>query len=181
MKKEKLLITVAAGVGVAAVAYKLLSKDIPEGAIAVQSFDMDRYLGTWHEIARLPNRLEKDIKGLTEEYSAGKNGSYKVVTKGYNTKSRKWVKAAGKMKFADEKDVGMLKVSYFGPFYVAYNVLFLDPDYKYALVCGRGLDLLWILSKETTIPEEIKEQFLYNAKAIGFEVDKLEWPSINHL
>src|ERR1700712_858740 len=121
MKKEKLLIAIAAGAGVAAVAYKLLSKDIPEGVIAVQDFDMDRYLGKWYEIARLPNRLEKDIKDLTDEDSVNKSGSYKVVTKAYNIKKSKWVNAKGKIKFADEKDVGMLKVSYFGPFYVAYN------------------------------------------------------------
>ena len=55
MKREKWMIGLAAGAGVAAiaaVAYKLLSKDIPEGAVAVQPFDMHRYLGQWYEIAR---------------------------------------------------------------------------------------------------------------------------------
>lgn len=175
MKKDRWLLTAAAGLGVAAVSYKLLSKDIPDGAVAVQPFDKEKYMGKWHEIARLPSRIEKNIKDLTEEYILNEDGTIKVITKGYNTKKGKWVTVTGKAKFNGSEDVGMLKVSYFGPFYLAYNVLDLDPNYQYALVSGSGLGYLWILSRETTIPEDIKQRFLIEALAIGFAVEKLEW------
>ena len=175
MKKEKWLIGLAAVLGVAAIVYKLLSKDIPDNAAAVEPFDMNRYLGKWYEIARLPNRIEKDINHLTEEYSSNNNGTFKVITKGYNTQKGEWKELSGTIKFADRKGVGMLKVSYFGPFYASYNVLSIDPHYKYALVSGSGLDYLWILSRETTIPDDVKKQFLAESRAIGFDVEKLEW------
>jgi apolipoprotein D and lipocalin family protein len=175
MKKENWAIAVAAGVGVAALTYNFLSDDIPKGATAVQPFDKDRYLGLWNEIARMPSLIEKNINQLTEDYSLNDDGTIKVVTKGYNTKKEKWVEVSGNIKFAKSEDLGMLKVSYFGPFYLSYNVLDIDADYKYALVSGSGLDYLWILSKEKIVPEEIKQQFLNNASIIGFKVDKLEW------
>jgi len=175
MKKERWLIGLAAGLGVAAIVYKLLSNDIPENATVVEPFDMNRYLGKWYEIARLPSRIEKDINHLTEEYSSNNNGTFKVITRGYNTQKGEWKELSGIIKFADRKGVGMLKVSYFGPFYASYNVLDIDPHYKYALVSGSGLDYLWILSRETTIPDDIKKQFLAGAIAIGFDIDKLEW------
>ncbi|WP_461449506.1 lipocalin family protein [Mucilaginibacter sp.] len=175
MKKEKWLIALAAGAGIAAVVYKLLSKNIPDNAVAVEPFDMNRYLGKWYEIARLPNSIEKDINHLTEEYSSNNNGSFKVITKGYNTQKGEWKELSGTIKFADRKGVGMLKVSYFRPFYASYNVLDIDPHYKYALVSGSGLDYLWILSRETTIPDDIKREFLARARAIGFDIEKLEW------
>ena len=175
MKKEKWLIALAAGMGVAAVVYKLLSKEIPKNAVAVEPFDMNRYLGKWYEIARLPNRFEKDINHLTEEYSSNNDSTFKVITKGYNTQKGEWKELAGTIKFADRKGVGMLKVSYFGPFYASYNVLDIDPHYKYALVSGSGLDYLWILSRETTIPDDVKKDFLAQATAIGFDIEKLEW------
>jgi apolipoprotein D and lipocalin family protein len=181
MKKEHWLLTLAAGVGVAAVAgvtYNLLSKDIPKGATAVQPFDKERYLGLWYEIARLPNSIEKNISKLTELYSLNDDGTMQVITKGYNYKKDKWTEIEGKIKFAGSEDIGMLKVSYFGPAYANYNVLAIDENYKYALVSGSGLDFLWLLSKEQAIPENIKTQFIDKAKSIGFAVEKLEWPEI---
>ena len=48
-----------------------------------------------------------------------------------------------------------------------YNVIALDVDYRYALVAGKNLDLLWILSRETTVPDKIKDQYLQLAEEIG--------------
>jgi apolipoprotein D and lipocalin family protein len=81
----------------------------------------------------------------------------------------------GKLKFAGDEEIGMLKASYFGPFYLSYNVLAIDPDYQHALVSGSGLDYLWLLSRDKAIPGDIKQQFLDTAKHIGFDINKLEW------
>ena len=69
----------------------------------------------------------------------------------------------------------MLKVSFFRPFYGGYNVIALDKDYRYALVCGNNLSYLWILSRETTIPEDIKQNYLTVAKKLGFNTSALIW------
>jgi len=175
MKKERWLLATLAGAGVGAIVYSLLSRDFPAGAVPVKPFDMNRYLGKWYEIARLPNAIEKNLKNLTEEYSAIGDNRFKVVTKAYNFKKGKWKKATGVMRFVQPDDVGMLEVSYFGPFYFSYNILAIDADYHYALVSGSGLDYLWILSREMTVPDEIKSQFLSMAWKIGFKVEELEW------
>jgi apolipoprotein D and lipocalin family protein len=175
MKKENWLIALAAGTGAALLTHRLLSSDIPDGATPLQNFDKIRYLGLWNEIARLPNSIEKGIKHLTEKYSLNDDGTIKVVTRGYNTAKNKWREATGKIKFNGPEKTGMLKVSYFGPLYAAYNVLDVDAGYKYALVSGSGLDYLWILSKETDVPFNVRVQFIEKAKAIGFDVSKLEW------
>ncbi|OOQ60504.1 lipocalin family protein [Mucilaginibacter pedocola] len=176
MKKEKLLIAAAAGVGVAAVAYKLLTRrDIPEWATPVENFDINRYLGKWYELARFESRIEKDLKHVTEDYSIDAYGNIRVVTTGYNYKKHKTIRATGKMKFVGAEDVAMLKVSYFGPFYANYNVIDIDPEYRHALVCTNNLEYLWVLSRETTLPDEIKAQFINRAIGIGFDVDMLEW------
>jgi len=175
MKKDKWLLATLAGAGVGAIVYTLLSRDFPVGASPVKPFDISRYLGKWYEIARLPNAIEKNLRNLTEEYSAIGNNKFKVVTKAYNFKKGKWKVASGTIKFAGPEDTGMLKVSYFGPFYLSYNVLAIDADYRYALVSGSGLDYLWILSREMTIPGDIKSKFLSIAWKIGFKIEELEW------
>ena len=96
---------------------------IPEGVTAVQQFDKNKYLGKWYEIARLDFRFERNLNNTSAEYSINDDGSIKVFNKGYNTKTNKWKSATGKAKFVKDEKVGMLKVSFFGPFYSGYNVI----------------------------------------------------------
>jgi len=148
---------------------------IPKNAKAITSFDKEKYLGKWYEIARFDFKFERGLNNTSAEYSLNKDGSIKVVNQGYNYEEKKWVKAIGKAKFVGNDEVAMLKVSFFGPFYSGYNVIALDKDYKYALIAGKNLNYLWILSRETTISESIKNQYLKIAEEIGFKIGNLLW------
>jgi apolipoprotein D and lipocalin family protein len=148
---------------------------IPKGAVAVKPFFKEKYLGKWYEIARLDFKFERDLNNTTAEYSLNDNGTIKVYNRGYNTKKEVWDQATGKAKFAGDENTAMLKVSFFGPFYSGYNVIAIDDEYKYALISGNSLKYLWILSRETSIPDEIKEKYLKLAKGIGFNTTELLW------
>ncbi|MFP8894148.1 lipocalin family protein [Chryseobacterium cucumeris] len=147
---------------------------MPEKAQPVDQFDVNRYLGTWYEIARFDYRFEKDLDNAIAQYSLTEDGNVNVVNSGYNFKKDKWVSANGTAKFRGEKNVAALKVSFFGPFYAGYNVVALE-EYKYALIAGKNLDYLWILSREKTIPENIKQKFISKAQEIGYDTSKLIW------
>ncbi len=148
---------------------------IPKGAEAVQGFEKEKYLGKWYEIARMDFRFEKNLNKTTATYSIKENGMIKVDNQGYNTVKKEWTQAIGKAKFAGPDHVAMLKVSFFGPFYAGYNVIAIDKDYQYALVAGKNLDYLWILSRKTSIPDEIKTEYLALAEKIGFKTADLIW------
>lgn len=151
------------------------SSSIPKGAAAVKSFDKASYLGKWYEIARLDYRFERDLDHVTATYSLKKDGTIRVDNRGYNFKTYHWEESIGKAKPAGQSDEGKLKVSFFGPFYAGYNVIALDSNYKYALVAGRNLDYIWFLSREITMPVEIKEKYLKMAEDLGYETAKLVW------
>ncbi len=119
------------------------------------------------------------MNNTTANYSLNADGSVKVLNKGFNYVKKEWTEREGKAKFRGAKDVGALKVSFFGPFYSGYNVIALDKDYKYALVAGKNLDYLWILAREKTIPEAVKADFLAKAKAIGYDTNRLIWVEHN--
>lgn len=148
---------------------------IPDGAVAVKPFNKEKYLGTWYEIARLDFKYERNLDNTTATYSLNDNGSIKVVNQGYDTIENKWVQAIGKAKFVKDDNIAMLKVSFFGPFYSGYNVIGLDDEYKYALVAGKSLKYLWILSRETNIPGDIKDKYLKIAEDIGYNTADLLW------
>ncbi len=152
---------------------------IPNGAEAVRNFKKEKYLGKWYEIARLDFKYERNLNNTTAEYSFNENGSIRVDNKGYNTEKEEWDQAIGKAKFVDNADVAMLKVSFFGPFYGGYNVIAIDTDYKYALVAGSSTDYLWILSRETSIPDDIRKEYLKIAQRIGYKTEDLLWVEHN--
>lgn len=175
MKKGNALIGVAAAAGVAGVAYALWPrKKIPASAI-VDPFDKEKYLGKWNEVARLPNLIEKDLRDLTEEYSLDDDGTIKVITRAFNPVKNKAVEATGTIKFKGLETRGQLEVAYFLPIYLDYNILDIGDDYQYALVSGSGMGYLWLLSRESSMPEEMKQRFLQKAAGLGFDISKLEW------
>lgn len=148
---------------------------IPKNATAVNDFDVHRYLGAWYEIARFDYRFERNIDNAMAQYSIDDNGNVIVRNSGYNTKKEKWTSADGLAKFRNGDDTAALKVSLFKPFYAGYNVIALDDDYQYALIAGKNLNYLWILSRTKTIPAEIKSNYLKIAENIGYDTSKLIW------
>jgi len=148
---------------------------IPKGATAVTGFDKSRYLGTWYEIARFDLRFERNLNNTTATYTLNPDGTIKVYNRGYNYVENRWQDATGKAKFVGDPTVAMLKVSFFGPFYAGYNVVAIDPEYRYALIIGSSPKYMWILSREKTIPENIKLEFLEIARSIGCQTDNLIW------
>jgi apolipoprotein D and lipocalin family protein len=152
---------------------------IPQGATAVSPFEKEKYLGKWYEIARMDFKFEKNLNNTTAEYGVREDGKISVTNKGFNYVTQEWTEAIGKAKFTGDEDVAMLKVSFFGPFYAGYNVIALDKDYTYALVAGKDVSYLWILSRETTIPESVKADYLKIAQDLGYQTDELIWVEHN--
>jgi apolipoprotein D and lipocalin family protein len=150
-------------------------RSIPKGANVIQGFNKEKYLGQWFEIARLDFVFEKNLNNTTAEYSLNEDGSIKVVNTGYNYIKNKRVASTGKAKFVGDDTEGRLKVSFFGPFYSGYNILALDSEYKYALIVGENLKYMWLLSREKTMPEAIKNDYLKIAKDLGYDTSALIW------
>ncbi len=146
----------------------------PDGVEPVSGFELERYLGTWYEIARLDHRFERGLTDVTATYSMREDGGVKVVNRGYRTDDSEWDEAIGKAYFVGEADVGQLKVSFFGPFYGGYNVVELDEqNYQFALVVGPTRDYLWILARTPTLDEKTVNALVARAESLDFPTDEL--------
>lgn len=148
----------------------------PQGITAVENFDIERYLGKWHEIARLDHSFERDLTQVTAEYSLRDDDGIKVINRGFNTEGNAWQTAEGKAYFVEEADIGHLKVSFFGPFYGAYVIFELDKaDYQYAYIAGPNRDYLWLLARQPSLSNAQKQDFVASAQAHGFATEQLIW------
>lgn len=150
---------------------------VPEGVETVDGFELPRYLGVWHEIARLDHSFERGLVNVTAEYSMRPDGGVRVLNKGYDTAKKKWKTAEGKAYFTGDPSAGRLKVSFFGPFYGGYNIVELDKSgYAWSLVAGPNRSYLWILARSPELPAADLERLKARAAALGFDTAKLVYP-----
>lgn len=147
----------------------------PPNVTPVTPFDLSRYLGQWHEIARLDHSFERDMVKVTAQYTMNPDGSVKVLNRGFNTKTQTWKNAVGKAWLIDGPDRGALKVSFFGPFYGGYFISALDPDYQWAMIVGPDLGYFWILARQPELDDVVKTQLVDQARTIGIAVDEIIW------
>lgn len=159
----------------AAAWFSLRRPPIPATAIPVSDFDLGRYLGKWYEVARIDNRYEKGLQRTQTEYSRLPNGSVRVENRGYDPRKREWQVSTGRAKQVLGLDIAAFKVGFFGPFYDGYNVVALDPKYRWAMVVGSQLDKFWILSRTPFLPAGVQERLVHQASAMGVPVERILW------
>lgn len=145
------------------------------------NFNSNQYLGTWYEIARLPNRFEnKCIAPIVANYSINPdNQNQLIVVNKCNTKDNNPDIAIGIAYFTDSASIGKLKVTFLPkwlrwlPFgYGDYWVLYTDYD-TVAVVGSPDHEYLWILSRSNNLKHDVLESALLVAKNQGFDIDKL--------
>jgi len=146
---------------------------IPEGVTPVKGFQIDRYLGTWHEIVRLDHSFEEGLINVTATYQSRTDGGIDVLNKGYDPGKKAWREAKGRAYFLGAPDTASLKVSFFRPFYGGYHVMALDPDYQWTMIAGPSHRYFWILARTSSLPQATLDELLDKARASGFDLDGL--------
>lgn len=145
------------------------------GIPLVPVFDLNRYLGTWYEIARMPHRFEKDLIKVTATYSVREDGKINVVNRGFNPKKNEWSEATGKAWVPDVATPALLRVSFFWIFAADYRVIELEQEnYSYAMITSSSKKYFWILSRTPTLNENIYDRLMDKARQHGFETGKIE-------
>lgn len=153
---------------------------VPEGVKPVENFDISRFDNKWYEIARLDTPFEKKLGNVSATYDIRDDGGINVLNKGINETSGKAVEIKGKAYFVGDSDKAHLKVSFFGPFYASYVVMGLDrgegtDKYQNALITGNSKDFLWLLSRDPSVSDAVKNEFVQQAKDLGYKTDALVW------
>lgn len=137
----------------------------------VPKLDLNRFLGSWYEIARFNHRFERGLEQTKAKYTLRKDGKIDVLNTGI--RNGKNFEAKGIAKLTNIPS--LLRVSFWRPFYSDYRVMLIDDDYQYVLVGSGSDDYLWILSRTPQISDETKDKILAEAQSRGYDTDKLIW------
>jgi len=137
----------------------------------VPHVELEKYLGKWYEIARLPAKFEEGCSDVTATYLLSKSGSVTVLNE---CKRNGKVKAAkGRAKIVDKSTGAKLKVTFFWPFYGDYWIIKLGDNYDYAIVGTPSRKYLWILNRNPQMDDRLFSQLTEFANSKGFDVQKL--------
>jgi apolipoprotein D and lipocalin family protein len=141
----------------------------------VKKLDIQKFLGTWYEIARYNHFFERGLVGVTANYSIQEEGKIKVINSGYKDNlDGKLSKAIGKAYIPDpDNEPAKLKVSFFLFFYADYFVMELDKDYQWAVIGSNSDKYLWILSRTPQMNEVLFNELLGKLKKRGYDISTL--------
>ncbi|MBY0564231.1 MAG: lipocalin family protein [Hyphomonadaceae bacterium] len=145
----------------------------PTASLAAQPVETARYLGLWHEAARLPNSFERDCVRATAEYALRDDGLISVR----NTCIRadgETRDAVGRARRVDDA-LGKLKVSFFGPFWGDYWVIDRAEDYSWSIVGEPSGRYLWVLTRADSISADERAAFEARLRELGYDTEPLIW------
>jgi apolipoprotein D and lipocalin family protein len=146
----------------------------------VNKVDLNKYIGLWYEVAKIPNWFQKKcIKNTTAEYSLRDDGKIKVVNSCIQSDGSKDI-AEGVAKVVDNKSNAKLEVSFvkilgIQLFWGDYWIIGLGENYDFALVGSPDRKYGWILSRTKKLPQEKLGRISDLLKLKGYDIKNFEF------
>ncbi len=138
-----------------------------------ETVDLDRFQGSWHEIAHMPRIAQSNCTGTTATYTRDGQDRFTFVHE-CTLASGAYQGSTAAAKVRDLKVPAKLELD-FGGHVGDYWILELAPDYRYAVVGHPSRDYLWILSRTPTMAGSDLDQVLAHAREKSFDTDRLEF------
>lgn len=136
--------------------------------------DLKRYLGTWYEIARYPQRFQEGCVASKAVYEPGRTGKIQVYNECRQDSLEGAVKSVrGKAKVVDPITNAKLKVTFLWPFYGDYWIIDLGENYEYAVVGHPKRKYLWVLSRTPEMEESVYRAILERLEKQGYDTGRL--------
>jgi apolipoprotein D and lipocalin family protein len=136
----------------------------------IPNVDLQRYAGTWYELASYPQFFEKGCTNVKATYTA-KKGYIEVFNQSIKIGKANNIK--GKAFVVGNSGNAKLKVQFFWPFKGDYWIIDLADDYSWALVSNPTRKTLWILSRTPNMDETLYNSLIAKLVEKGFEKEKI--------
>lgn len=147
--------------------------------VTVKQVDLNKYIGLWYEIAKIPNSFQDQCAyGTTAEYKIDEDGDIIVTNSCYDEDGKLDV-AEGLAKVVDKNTNAKLEVSFVSflgirPFWGDYWIIGLDENYQWVVVGTPSRKYGWILSRTPFLPDSIMESIYSLLKSQNYNPSDFE-------
>lgn len=177
---KKLLLILLSAFFIVTGGFALEMNDFSRSMEVVNTVDLDKYLGTWYEYARLDVSFERGMVNTQANYTLlepDRKGRTRIRVINSGEKNGRLKKAKGRAIIPNADEPARLMVSFFGPFFGDYNIIALDTEnYQWALVAGSSTKYLWILTREKALDPMILDMLKSKAESYGYDTNALIYP-----
>jgi apolipoprotein D and lipocalin family protein len=165
---------------VSALVAGLVAKKAKKPLATAPAVNLEQYAGTWYEIARLPEKYEKDcVSDVTATYEPTIDGGLRIINR-CRRRDGSVKRAIGRAEVVDADTNARLRVSFAPqlldplPFvWSDYYIMDVASDYSMAVVGTPDRSHLWLLAREPTVSEEVRSAFIAKALGQGFDTSRL--------
>lgn len=172
MKSKVLLLLSVFLIGTVGISCQTNKNNKTMNTITVSNLDVNRFMGSWYEIARYEHSFEKGMTHVKANYSLLPDGTIRVLNSGMKNGKKKEIEGKARKK-KDSNSNSKLEVSFFLWFYSDYFVFELDDNYQYAVIGSSSDKYLWILSRTPQLPQSTINDLLIKIKKRGYDTSKL--------
>lgn len=148
----------------------------------VPHVDLNRYIGTWYEVAAIEQRFQKGCTCSQAEYTLHPDGYLRVVNSCIKDGKPKTV--TGRAYIKDPQTNAKLEVGFFLPslpwFRGDYWVIGLDPQYRYSVISNSDASTLWILSRTQQLDPDLLAEAMKIAKEQGVDLSQVQLSNRTH-
>lgn len=172
MKSKVLLLLSIFLIGTVGISCQTNKNNKTMNTTTVSNLDVNRFMGSWYEIARYEHSFEKGMTHVKANYSLLPDGTIRVLNSGMKNGKKKEIEGKARKK-KDSNSNSKLEVSFFLWFYSDYFVFELDDNYQYAVIGSSSDKYLWILSRTPQLPQSTINDLLIKIKKRGYDTSKL--------
>ncbi|MBO7180235.1 MAG: lipocalin family protein [Bacteroidales bacterium] len=172
MKSKVLLLLSVFLIGTVGISCQTNKNNKTMNTTTVSNLDVNRFMGSWYEIARYEHSFEKGMTHVKANYSLLPDGTIRVLNSGMKNGKKKEIEGKARKK-KNSNSNSKLEVSFFLWFYSDYFVFELDDNYQYAVIGSSSDKYLWILSRTPQLPQSTINDLLIKIKKRGYDTSKL--------
>lgn len=172
MKSKVLLLLSVFLIGTVGISCQTNKNNKTMNTTTVSNLDVNRFMGSWYEIARYEHSFEKGMTHVKANYSLLPDGTIRVLNSGMKNGKKKEIEGKAIKKKGSNSN-SKLEVSFFLWFYSDYFVFELDDNYQYAVIGSSSDKYLWILSRTPQLPQSTINDLLIKIKKRGYDTSKL--------
>lgn len=137
---------------------------------AIDSLDIQKFMGDWYVVGVIPNFIEKGATNGLESYRLDEGGNVRITYTLQKNGKQKKMNAKG---FIQNEENTIWKVQFFWPIKFPYYVIDLDENYQYTVIGVPNRKYVWIMSRDSDIPQETYASILDRLEQKGYERSKI--------